>query len=48
MIASCPFVGAHYIVDLIAGATLGWGAIRIAQLFGAPDNRHAELVWISK
>jgi membrane-associated phospholipid phosphatase len=42
MIASCPFIGAHYIVDLIAGAALAWGAIRIAQLFGAPDSRYLE------
>ena len=43
MIASCPFIGAHYIVDLIAGAALACGAIRIAQLFGAPESRHARL-----
>ena len=42
MIASCPFIGAHYIVDLIAGAALAWGAIRIAQLFGAPGSRYLE------
>jgi hypothetical protein len=42
MIASCPFVGGHYIVDLIAGAALAWGAIRTAQLFGAPDSRYWE------
>jgi membrane-associated phospholipid phosphatase len=48
MIASCPFVGAHYIVDLIAGAALAWGAIVVARRFGAPDTRHAELVWLSR
>jgi PAP2 superfamily protein len=35
MIASCPFVGAHYIVDLIAGAAVAWGAIGVAKRVGA-------------
>jgi hypothetical protein len=48
MIASCPFIGAHYIVDLIAGGLLAWAAIIVARRFGAPDCLHAELVWVSR
>ena len=48
MIASCPIVGAHYIVDLIAGGVLAWGAIIVARRLGAPATQHAELVWVSR
>jgi membrane-associated phospholipid phosphatase len=41
MIASCPFIGGHYIVDLIAGAALAWGAIVIAKRLGAHDIQRA-------
>jgi hypothetical protein len=37
MIASCPFIGAHYVVDLIAGAALASGAILVVRRAGAYD-----------
>jgi membrane-associated phospholipid phosphatase len=41
MITSCPFVGGHYIVDLIAGGVLAWAAIVIAKRLAECDIQHA-------
>lgn len=46
MIAACLFVGAHYIVDLIAGGAVAWGAILVAKRADRHTSiRRAELVW---
>jgi putative flippase GtrA len=39
MIASCPFVGGHYVVDVIAGAVLACVAIKITDPLGATAKR---------
>jgi membrane-associated phospholipid phosphatase len=38
MIASCPFVGAHYLIDIVAGGLVAWAAIILARRIDTPPR----------
>jgi membrane-associated phospholipid phosphatase len=48
MLVSCIVIGAHYVVDLIAGSLVAWAGLVLAGRFTARTARHAELVWTAR
>jgi putative flippase GtrA len=48
MLVSCLFVGAHYVVDLIAGALVAWAGLVLAGWFAGSAAHRAELAWTAR